>query len=88
MVKAAAGAGMAFLMVPFLCSAKKPESYYQQKWCATHQGTPEFRLPDRTRVDCLLESHAVEVDFAPKWAEAIGQSLHYSRMTGKRAASC
>ena len=26
-----------------------------------------------------------EVDFAGKWAEAIGQSLHYSRMTGKRA---
>ena len=78
-------AGMAFLMVPFLCSAKKPESHYQRKWCATHQGTPEYRLPDRTRVDCLTDSHSVEVDFAYKWAEAIGQSLHYSRMTGKRA---
>ena len=49
------------------------------------RGQAEVKLPDRTRVDCVLSSHAVEVDFARKWAEAVGQSLHYSRMTGKRA---
>ena len=65
--------------------AKQPESYYQEKWCALQRGQAEVRLPDRTRVDCVLSSHAVEVDFARKWAEAVGQSLHYSRMTGKRA---
>ena len=68
-----------------LCLAKQPESYYQRKWCGAQHGRTEVRLPDRTRVDCILDSHAVEVDFARKWAEAIGQSLHYSRMTGRRA---
>ena len=68
-----------------LCLAKQPESHYQRKWCEAQHGRTEVRLPDRTRVDCILDTHAVEVDFARKWAEAIGQSLHYSRMTGKRA---
>ncbi len=31
------------------------------------------------------ETPSVEVDFARKWAEAIGQCLLYSSMTGKRA---
>lgn len=45
----------------------------------------EVVLSDRTRCDCLTESHAIEFDFGNKWAEAIGQSLHYSLQTGKRA---
>ena len=65
--------------------ASPPESFYQQQWCNLKGGQVEFTLQDRTRVDCLTESHAVEVDFADKWAEALGQSLHYSPMTGKRA---
>jgi len=48
-------------------------------------GQAEVVMPDRTRCDCLTASHAVEVDFAKKWAEGIGQSLHYSRLTGRRA---
>lgn len=61
-----------------------PESHYQQQWCNDHGGIIEYVLPDRARVDCLTETHAVEFDFAKKWAEAIGQSLYYSRITGKR----
>jgi len=41
----------------------------------------EFRLPDKTRVDCLTKTHAIEVDFAAKKYEAIGQSLYYAYMT-------
>ncbi len=59
------------------------EAYYQKKWCA-NKGITEYKLPDNTRVDCLTETHAIEFDFAKKWAESIGQSLHYSRMTGKK----
>lgn len=33
-----------------------------------------------------MGSYAVEVDFADKWAEAIGQSMHYARLTGKEPA--
>jgi len=60
----------------------QPEAQYVQDTC---EGVIEYRLSDRTRVDCLTDSHAIEYDFSHKWAEAIGQSLHYSLMTGKRA---
>jgi len=60
------------------------EKEYQEKWCARTGGVTEYRLEDGTRVDCLTESYAVEFDFAPKWAESIGQALYYSLMTGKR----
>ncbi len=62
----------------------KTEREYQTKWCKIHGGKTEVVLKDRTRVDCLTKTHAIEFDFAKKWAEAIGQSLHYSRMTGKQ----
>lgn len=44
----------------------------------------EYENSDYTRVDCLTETHAVEFDFAKKWAESIGQALHYNAMTGKK----
>lgn len=49
------------------------------------KGIIEYRLPDATRVDCLTETHAIEYDFGVKWAEAVGQSLHYAANTGRRA---
>jgi len=63
---------------------KHPEKWYQEKWCAG-KGQTEYVLPDATRCDCLTETHAVEVDFADKWYESVGQSLFYSFQTGKRA---
>ncbi|MET4686265.1 hypothetical protein [Sinorhizobium fredii] len=36
----------------------------------------EFPNPDGTRTDCISDTHAIEVDFSKKWAEAIGQALH------------
>jgi len=68
------------LLLPF--SAYGLESDYQKAHC---KGQMEFVLPDRTRVDCLTDTHAIEYDFGKKWAEAIGQSLHYAMWTGKRA---
>lgn len=61
-----------------------PERDYQRAWCESAGGVREFVLPDRARVDCLTRTHAVEVDFAPKWAEAVGQALYYSIETGRR----
>jgi len=70
---------------PYTTEAKHlhPEKYYQDKFCF---GETEFVLPDKTRVDCLTRDYAVEVDFAPKWAECIGQSLFYAKSTGKKPA--
>lgn len=61
------------------------ESSYQHAWCSAHKGIEEYENNDKTRVDCLTEYHAIEFDFANKWAESIGQALHYQLMTGKKA---
>ena len=63
---------------------KHSESSYQHAWCSAHNGIEEYENRDYTRVDCLTEQNAVEFDFANKWAESIGQALHYQYMTGKR----
>lgn len=46
----------------------------------------EVVLKDRTRVDCLTDEYAIDVDFAKKWAEGIGQSLYYAEMTDRKPA--
>jgi len=47
-------------------------------------GAVEHRLHDGTRVDILTATHAIEADWSHKWAEAVGQSLYYSLITGKK----
>lgn len=59
----------------------QPEKWYQEQWCT--DGEVEYTLLDNTRCDCLTATHAIEFDFANKWAEAIGQALYYSAETGK-----
>ena len=71
------------LLISFNAQAKQPERYYQEKWC---DGITEYVLPDRARVDCLTDEYAIEFDFPKKWAESIGQSLYYGKMTGKKPA--
>ena len=75
------------LLLPDKANAgnEHPEKWYQERWCAEKGGEMEVVLPDRTRCDCLTTTNAVEFDFGPKWAEAIGQALYYSIQTGKRA---
>lgn len=63
---------------------KHNELAYQEVWCKAHQGITEYKNRDYTRVDCLTKDNAVEFDFAKKWAESVGQALHYQLMTGKR----
>jgi hypothetical protein len=55
----------------------KNERYYVDKYC---EGSKEVKLSDGTRCDCVTKTHAIEFEFAPKWAEAIGQAIHYARM--------
>ena len=56
---------------------------YQAHWCSANSGLTEYILDDKTRIDCLTATHAVEFDFASKWAESIGQSLYYGLKTQK-----
>lgn len=73
---------MVVITVPAV--AKKYERDYQQVWCDAEKGRTEVVLKDRTRVDCLTATHAVEFDYAYKWAEAIGQSLGYALETKRK----
>jgi len=42
---------------------KLNEAYYVNTHCT---GKIEFVLPDKTRVDCLTNTHAVEYDYGKK----------------------
>lgn len=72
------------LAVPVHAKNLQHEAEYQNAWCSEMGGITEYVLPDHTRVDCLLDDYAVEMDFDYKWAEAIGQGLYYSEQTGRR----
>jgi len=75
------------LFVAYSQTTKKyHEKHYQTLLCSELDGEMEYILKDRTRVDCLSDEYAIEVDFAKKWAESIGQSLFYAHMTGKKPA--
>lgn len=70
-----------FLSVPALAKHLHKESVYQMHWCSANRGLTEYILDDKTRIDCLTQTHAIEFDFANKWAESIGQSLYYGLKT-------
>lgn len=74
----------AALSHPVAAAHQYREKEYQQHFCARLTGTTEYLLDDGTRVDCLTDDYAIEVDFAAKWAESVGQSLYYALRTGKR----
>ena len=69
----------------FSSYAIESESYYSKKFCDEMSGQSEYTLKDLSRVDCLTDTHAFEVDWADGMHvyEAIGQSLYYSSQTGK-----
>lgn len=82
-----------FMVLSVSAAHKYPESYYRDVFCNANNGQTEVRVSDERyspRCDCVavrqeVIEYAVEVDFAPKWAEAIGQALYYSAKTGKKA---
>lgn len=48
----------------------------------------EVRQWDDTRIDMLTDTHAIEVDWSEKWAEAVGQSLYYAAVSGRKPGIC
>lgn len=70
--------------IPAFAGHLHRERWYQDRWCSEQGGETEVVMPDRSRCDCLTNTHAIEFDFGQKWAEAIGQALLYGAHTGKR----
>ena len=62
------------------------EDYYNRQFCTEVSGQPEYQLPDKSRIDCLTNTHAFEADWADglKVYESVGQSLYYAAETGKQ----
>ena len=50
---------------------------------AKYFGEAEVTMTDRTRCDLLTDVYAFEADWAAKWAEGVGQSVHYALLTGR-----
>lgn len=77
------------LIIPLSVNAKTAKGHifyekeYQNHWCSLNNGTAEYRLPDKSRVDCVTDNYAIEFDFTNKWAEAIGQALFYANELNK-----
>lgn len=69
-----------FLFISNMALANN-ERYYQEKYC---KGFLEYKFDDGTKADCLTEDYVTEFDFAYKWFEAVGQSLHYALKSGKK----
>lgn len=80
---------VAFVLLAFACSLNaarlNSEAYYQKVAAKKYNAEMEVSMPDGTRCDLVTKAHAIEVDFADKWGEAIGQSLNYAFQTNKRA---
>ena len=60
------------------------EDYYQDKIAKQVHGQREVILDDRTRIDIVTDTEVIEVEFAHKFYEAIGQSAHYCVKSGKK----
>lgn len=79
-------AALAFTATTAFAGQAQKEDFYTNIWCSANGGEQEVRTQMNTRVDCLLNDYAVEVDFDTNWAEGLGQALHYSVMTDRPAA--
>jgi len=62
------------------------EAWYADALAAELGARTEVRMRNGTRCDVLADRHSIEVEFAGKWCEAIGQALCYSSQTGKAGA--
>jgi len=74
------------ILVIFSSSIKAENERFYQEICAKFlNGKMEVVMSDKTRVDIVTKDQAIEVDWAHKCYEAIGQSLYYSSKTGLNA---
>jgi len=70
-------------------STDHDEAWYRDRWCIKPYDT-EVRVEtfnrNSPRCDCVTKQYAVEIDFAHKWYNAVGQSLYYAAKLDKMAA--
>lgn len=67
-----------------LFAADHPKELFFQKIAEKTLHGHSSQLSDGTICDILTPDYAVEVDFAHKWYEAVGQSLHYALVSKRK----
>ena len=74
-----------FLLLAVPLFGKQSERYYQEKFAREIGGQVEVVMKDGTRCDILTATHAIEVDFAKKWAGRIDRTFPVldNRMHGR-----
>ncbi|MEM6319884.1 MAG: hypothetical protein AAF960_19585 [Bacteroidota bacterium] len=77
-----------WLLLSFLCiwtiaSTAQKEKDYSDAFQKTLGGQREYAVTSGY-VDLLTETHAIEVEYANKWKQAIGQALWYGQQTLKK----
>jgi len=75
---------LSFLVFAFAGPAHALDERSVQE-CICEHGRTEVFTKSGTYVDCLLDDFAIEVDPSEKWAEALGQALHYALETDRTA---
>lgn len=79
-----------FLLLACLLIADEPrrltENEHSDKLAEKYNALREVVLWDKSRVDLANNEYVIEVDFAHKWTEAIGQALYYSIADGRKPA--
>lgn len=74
---------IALLLVSSVAFAQT-EADHCRRLAPKYGADSEVRMWDGTRVDLMTDEYAIEVDFARKWAEGVGQAVYYGHLTGKK----
>ena len=77
-----------FLLLALPLFGKQSERYYQEKFAREIGGQVEVVMKDGTRCDILTATHAIEVDFAKKWAEADWAEFKLRHTHRKKTRCC
>jgi hypothetical protein len=76
------------LLLSTICYAQLPkqlEKYYTNKFATIVKGKTQQYLSNKRYADIITDTFAIEVEYANKFPESIGQSLDYSMVTYKKA---
>lgn len=64
--------------------SQAPEALWRDALSAELNAQHEVRV-EGGRIDVMTDDEAIEIDWPHKWHEGLGQALHYSDATGKKA---
>ena len=69
--------------VPTFAKSLKNEAEYKKEWCAKYNGAVDYKTQDKTTVDCITDTHAIEFEYGKNWNPAIRKSRQLSMSVGK-----